>query len=97
MSAKELMNEKEQGKEWFHYKQQDADRILLLHADKNANLSKIQIDIVHFFAANWSFFSHSTRLFYRKLEKCSATYVLIPWQEGLWLFVVQSHHLELNI
>jgi len=43
------------------------------------------------------FFSHSTTLFYRKLEKCLATYVLIPWQEGLWLFVVQSHHQELNI
>ena len=48
-------------------------------------------------AANWSFFSHSKTLFYRKLEKGWATYVLIPWQEGLWLFVVQSHHLELNI
>ena len=97
MSAKELMNEKKTREREFHNKQQDADRILLLHVDKTANLSKIQIDMVHFFAANWSFFSHSTTLFYRKFEKCSAAYVLIPWQEGLWLFVVQSHHLELNI
>lgn len=53
----------------FHYKQQDADRILLLHVDKTANLSKIQIDMVHFFAANWSFFSPQHNIILQKIWK----------------------------